>query len=79
MSAVISRRTFAALPALLAVTAVPVPEDEKLQSQFLLDLTLETQPPSTVSAGRLIVPVSGGTFEGPKLKGTIVAPGGDWI
>jgi hypothetical protein len=27
---------------------------------------------------RVIVPVSGGTFEGAKLKGTVL-PGGDWI
>lgn len=28
---------------------------------------------------RFIAPVSGGHFEGPKLKGTIVPPGGDWV
>jgi hypothetical protein len=53
-------------------------EDDKLQSEFLLDLTLNAQPPHRV-ADRLIVAVSGGTFEGPRLKGTIVSPGGDWI
>ncbi len=79
MTSLISRRAFAKLPALLAATSASAAEDEKLQSESLLDLTLETRPPSTVSAGRLIVPVSGGTFEGPRLKGTIVAPGGDWI
>jgi len=30
-------------------------------------------------AGRLIVPISGGTFTGPRLKGTIVLPSGDWV
>jgi hypothetical protein len=57
-------------------------QDDKLQSEFLLDLTLEAQTPhnlGSVSVGRLIVPVSGGTFAGPRLKGTIVPPGGDWI
>ncbi|MEM7325484.1 MAG: DUF3237 domain-containing protein [Actinomycetota bacterium] len=28
---------------------------------------------------RIIAPVSGGTFEGPRIKGTIVPPGGDWV
>ena len=28
---------------------------------------------------RVIVNVLGGTFEGPRLKGTIEAPAGDWI
>ena len=30
-------------------------------------------------AGRLIVPISGGTFTGPRLKGTIVLSSGDWV
>src|ERR1700738_374744 len=57
-------------------------QDDKLQSEFLLDLTLEAQAPHNLGSagvGRLIVPVSGGTFAGPRLKGTIVPPGGDWI
>ena len=57
-------------------------QDDKLQSEFLLDLTLEAQTPHNLGStvgGRLIVPVSGGTFTGPHLKGTIVPPGGDWI
>lgn len=56
--------------------------DDKLQSEFLLDLTLQVQTPQNLGSsdgGRLIVPVSGGTFAGPRLKGTIVPPGGDWI
>ena len=57
-------------------------QDDKLQSEFLLDLTLEAQAPQnlgSVGGGRLIVPVSGGTFTGPRLNGTIIPPGGDWI
>ena len=57
-------------------------QEDKLQSEFLLDLTLEAQTPhnlGSASGGRLIVPVSGGTFAGPRLKGAIVPPGGDWI
>jgi Protein of unknown function (DUF3237) len=56
--------------------------DEKLQSEFLFDLALEAQAPHALGSsgsGRLIVPVSGGTFEGPRLKGTVITPGGDWI
>jgi hypothetical protein len=59
-------------------------QDDRLQSEFLMDLTLETQPPHATGAvagggGRRVVPVSGGTFEGPRLKGTVISPGGDWI
>jgi len=57
-------------------------QDDKLQSEFLFDLNLKTETPQNLGSNdgsRLIVPVSGGTFAGPSLKGTIVAPGGDWI
>ena len=27
----------------------------------------------------VVVPVQGGTFEGPKLKGAFIGPSGDWI
>jgi len=93
----LTRRTFAKLSVAAAATVVapvfaatkpgdaasPAPtQDDKLQSEFLLDLTLEAQPPHSLGSagnGRLIVLVSGGTFEGPRLKGTIITPGGDWI
>jgi hypothetical protein len=60
----------------------PAPEDDKLQSEFLLDLVLEALTPNNIGSlgvTRVIVPVSGGAFEGPKLKGTVVGPSGDWI
>ena len=53
--------------------------DDAPQSEFLLDLVIETGSANVLGADRVIVPVSGGTFEGPTLKGTIVGPGGDWI
>ena len=57
-------------------------QDDKLRSEFLFDLNLEAETPQNLESaagGRLIVPVSGGTFAGHGLKGTVVAPGGDWI
>jgi Protein of unknown function (DUF3237) len=89
-----TRRTFAKLSAAAAATAVaPVlggrrltaiipPQNESLQSEFLIDLTLEAQSPHEVGGaggGRLVVPVAGGTFEGPRMKGRVIAPSGDWI
>jgi hypothetical protein len=56
--------------------------DDKLQSEFLFALTLEAQTPQNLGSaggGRLVVPVSGGTFAGPRLKGTVIPPSGDWI
>jgi hypothetical protein len=31
------------------------------------------------TGNRFIAEVNGGTFDGPRLKGTVVAPGGDWV
>ena len=50
---------------------------EALKSEFLMDMILETQPAVQVGA-RTAVAVTGGTFEGPKLRGTIISPGADW-
>ncbi len=50
---------------------------EALKSELLMDLILETQPAITIGA-RTVVAVSGGTFEGPKLRGKVVPPGADW-
>lgn len=91
MKSVMTRRVFAKLSATaagavaaqaLTASSASAAEGDTLQSEFLLDLVLETLPANgvgSVGVNRVIVPVSGGVFEGPKLKGTIVGPGGDWI
>lgn len=64
---------------LRAQTAVP---RDPLRAEFLFQFSLETQPPQTVgspSGDRMIVSVSGGTFDGPKVRGTIANSGGDSI
>lgn len=51
-----------------------------LKSQFLVDIILETGGLGSGPVGsRNIVAVTGGTFEGPKLKGKVLGPGGDWV
>lgn len=50
---------------------------------FTMTAQVEMPPHSNIAGGphgtRLIVPVVGGSFEGPKLKGSVVPPGGDWL
>jgi hypothetical protein len=63
---------------LLALSGAVVAAQHMLPSTVLFDLVIQTDAVSTV--GELtIVPVKGGTFDGPKLRGTIVGPSGDWI
>ena len=55
----------------------------ELRSEYLFTLTGEVGPPQAVGetphGRRLIVPVLGGDFEGPKLRGRILPGGTDWI
>jgi hypothetical protein len=57
--------------------AGPGSRPEALRSEFLMDLILETTPAVPIG-NRTVVAVTGGTFEGPKLKGTVIGPGADW-
>lgn len=51
-----------------------------LKSELLLDMMLETGGLGSGPVGaKNIVAVTGGTFEGPKLKGTVLGPGADWV
>ena len=56
-------------------------EGDALQSEFLMELVLERGAASNVGpagAARVVVAIAGGTFQGPKLRGTLVAPSADW-
>jgi hypothetical protein len=50
---------------------------------FTLAVTTGDNPKSLIRGGpagtRVIMEVTGGTFSGPRLAGTVVPPGGDWI
>jgi hypothetical protein len=52
------------------------------QWELLCEVALETAPPQAIGenphGNRLIVPITGGSFAGPHLKGTVLA-GGDRI
>jgi hypothetical protein len=50
-----------------------------LRSEFLFDLALSTLPPAQIGTDRMVVPISNGTFDGPRLKGTVIGPAGDWM
>jgi hypothetical protein len=67
---------------LLAGSSGAAPVEEKLQSELLFDLVFERGAATNVGSpggNKVVVPVSAGTFEGPKLKGAVVAPSGDAI
>jgi hypothetical protein len=48
-----------------------------LESEFIFELVLDVD--AQIDAGHIrVAPVTGGTFAGPDIRGT-VRPGGDWI
>lgn len=79
------RRLFASAAAAAAVGSVLSPTEgiaqesgATLKSELLMDVVFDVTTPHNLGT-RMIVPVTGGTFTGPKLKGTALANGGDWI
>lgn len=87
-----SRRNFVRIAAAGALglgsqpAAAQSTNDPQLRSEHLMDFDLALDGPGKGSAsigylGATMVPtaVTGGWFEGPKLKGRIVPPGGDWM
>jgi hypothetical protein len=59
----------------MTVSEIPV--------EHVLTFTALTVPPAMVAGApqgtRGIINVTGGTFEGPRLKGVVAPPGGDWF
>ena len=59
-----------------------MPQPPTLEHLFTLTATLRERPPALLNApqgSRVIVTVTGGHFEGPKLRGTVDNSGGDWV
>lgn len=56
---------------------------KSLEVEYLFTLRAMTGKPHPVGAGpkgnRLVVPVTTGSFEGPRIRGTVETPGGDWV
>ncbi len=57
---------------------------DQLDAEFLFSLTAEIGDDSyPIRKGpvgtRVVAAVTGGHFEGPRIKGTVVPPGGDWV
>jgi hypothetical protein len=54
-----------------------------LQYEFLMQFTAELDSAQiigdTPQGDRRIIPVIGGSFSGPQLKGQVLAGGGDWL
>ncbi|WP_099021960.1 DUF3237 domain-containing protein [Mycolicibacterium palauense] len=56
---------------------------EELKSTLLFDMTLDIPPGYQLPDGplgtRVIAPIAGGTFDGPRIAGKVLPGGGDWL
>src|SRR5215467_3960517 len=51
-----------------------------VQTEYLMTLNAQLDPPQDVDQNLLVVNVpTGGWVEGPRIKGTLMGPGGDWL
>jgi hypothetical protein len=59
------------------------PLPEALDTEVLFDIEVDLEAPLAIGqtplGGRTIFGVNGGTFEGPRLRGTVLAGGADWF
>ena len=55
----------------------------EIRTRHIFTITLQAGPPqslgATAAGERRLVPVTGGRFEGERLRGTVLAGGADWI
>jgi len=62
--------------------AVPAAAQQAPTLEFVFEETVAlgeaTSPGDTARGGRLIIPITGGTFEGPGIRGTVMPGGWDW-
>jgi hypothetical protein len=70
----------AALGALAIGAPAAAEEAPSLEFVFEEIVTLGevTAPGDTARGGRIIIPITGGTFEGPDIRGIVVPGGWDW-
>ena len=79
----LSRRQFARLGAAAAVglsgSTLTAQSSTRpaLKSEFLMDLVFRTSAPTPVGP-RVIAGITEGTFQGPRLKGKVMTPAGEW-
>lgn len=76
------KKITATLVAALCASAIyaQIPETPQLEYIMRLDVSLgEAYSSGRTSYGvRNVIPITGGTFEGPDIKGTIIPGGADW-
>ncbi|HEV2124997.1 MAG TPA: DUF3237 family protein, partial [Chloroflexota bacterium] len=66
-----------------ALSSSSIPTVNAPSLEYLYDISVELDPPQQIGdtgrGTRMIVGVRGGTFSGPRLRGRMLTPAGDWL
>ncbi len=50
----------------------------EIRTEHLFDVVIDLAPRLDIGGGRVLFGATGGSFEGPRLRGEVVPGGGDW-
>ena len=48
-----------------------------IDSRFLMSIDISFEPPVVATPGLVVINVTGGSFEGPLMRGDMIGPSGD--
>lgn len=66
------------MAAVLSSSGAAAQDRDELKSEFLMDFIIDTTAAQEIGSRR-VIPITGGSFEGPELKGKVLDVGADWI
>lgn len=76
-------KIYSLIAMVIALFTSGITNAQKLETEFLYKISLTLDAPVDIGklpiGKRVIYPVTGGTFEGPKIKGKVRAFGADWV
>jgi hypothetical protein len=71
---------FVMLSVLVAASGIAGAQTTQITTEYLMTVYVPLDPPQVIDQTLFIYNVrDGGWFKGPKISGTSVAPGGDWL
>ena len=82
MNSILKKLSTATFVLLMTVTtSIVMAADEahdEIKAEYMFDFIIDTTAPQMIGQ-RMVVPITGGRFEGPALTGTVLNVGADWI
>ncbi len=75
----IAAMTLGVIVSVLNTSTFSAEPTTSIKSEYLMTLTAQFDAPQVINSNLFIYNVPSGTVEGPKIKGKILPPAGDWL